>query len=117
MKSIRNLLMCTIAIMGISVLSGCLAVAAGAGAEAGYVASQDDRTAAETLEDQRITASVKSLLVANQNVSGFDINVDTFKSDVTLKGVLPNERARSEAIRVAKSVNGVDQVISKLYLE
>ena len=33
-------------------LSGCFLFAAGAGAEAGYVASQDEKTTGETIDDQ-----------------------------------------------------------------
>jgi osmotically-inducible protein OsmY len=42
------------------VLEGCWAVVGGAAAEAGYVAAQSDRTPGETIDDQRIVASVKT---------------------------------------------------------
>ncbi|MCC6955044.1 MAG: hypothetical protein IT290_13080 [Deltaproteobacteria bacterium] len=76
---------------------GCWAVAAGAGAEAAYVATQEDRTAGETIDDQRIPATVKSRLLADRTVSGMDINVDTFRRVVVLKGVVesgPSDRHR-----------------------
>ena len=41
-------------------LSGCFLFAAGAGAEAGYVASQDDKTTGETIDDQLIVTSIKN---------------------------------------------------------
>ncbi len=95
-------------------VTGCLAAAAGAGAEAGYVASQEGRSASETINDQRITASVKTKLLADPNVSGLDINVDTFKGAVSLKGVVSKEREVTQAIQLAKSVSGVTSVTPKL---
>lgn len=93
---------------------GCWAVAAGAGAEAAYVATQEDRTAGETIDDQRITATVKSRLLADRTVSGMDINVDTFRRVVVLKGVVESGREAAQAIDIATAVNGVERVTSKL---
>ncbi len=94
--------------------SGCWLIAAGAGAEAGYVAAQDDRTASETLTDQRITVSVKSLLLSNAATPGLDINVDTFKTNVTLRGVVHTAEQKEESMRLAASVEGVGTVVSEL---
>jgi len=99
-------------------LCGCFAAAlAGAGAEAGYVAAQDDRTTSETLTDQRITSTVKTKLIADQTVSGLDINVDTFKSNVTLKGVVDNQDEVTQAMKIARNVSGVKGVTSKLVVQ
>lgn len=95
-------------------LGGCWLAAAGAGAEVGYVAAQEDRTAGETIDDQRITASVKTKLLADPEVSGLDINVDTFKGTVTLKGAVDHQGEADEAMQLAQSVNGVQKVQSKL---
>lgn len=100
-----------------SSVSGCWLVAAGAGAEAGYVASQEERSASETLTDQRITATVKTKLLAEPDVSGLDINVDTFKSAVTLKGVVETSREAERAVELAYSVDGVRAVHSKLVVQ
>ncbi len=94
--------------------SGCLVVAAGAGAEGGYIAAQEDRNAGETVSDQWITSKVKSKLLADPDVSGLRINVDTKKTVVTLHGELPSKAEIEEAIKVAKSVKGVSRVVSKL---
>jgi len=98
-------------------LNGCILLAAGAtGAEAGYVAGQPDRTAGETLDDQRITAEVKTKFLADKDVPGLDINVDTFKKVVTLKGVVKSDQVIEKAIEIAKSVSGVVEVKSKLFV-
>lgn len=97
-------------------LSGCLLAAAGVGAEAGYVATQDDRTAKETLKDQYIVSSVKAKLLADSRVSGLDINVDSFKQVVTLRGALKTQEEIDAALEIAHSSEDVSEVISKLAL-
>ena len=97
--------------------SGCWLVAAGAGAEAGYVASQESRTTGETVQDQLIVTKVKSALLADQEVSGLDINVDSFKSSVTLKGVVETVAEADRAIRIARTTSGVKNVVSKLVVQ
>jgi len=67
-------------------LTGCWVAAAGAAGEAGYVAAQEDRTTGQTIDDQMIVTSVKAKLVADPDVSGFSVNVDSFKGNVTLRG-------------------------------
>ena len=89
---------------------------AGAGAEAGYVATQNERTAKETLNDQFLTSAVKTKLIATADVPALDINVDTFKGEVTLRGALKNQTAIDKAIEAAWAVNGVKNVQSKLVL-
>ncbi len=88
-------------------LSGCWAAVAGVGAEAGYIAAQEDRTVGETVDDQRITSLVKTKLLSDAEVSGLDINVDTFKGEVTLRGFVDSPHEASTAISLAQSVSGV----------
>ncbi len=97
--------------------SGCfLAVVGGAGAEAGYVATQKDRSTGETVSDQWIHTKVKSVLLAEKGVASGDIDVDVFKGEVTLKGVLPTAAAKKAALRAAADVEGVKKVHDKLFV-
>ncbi len=101
--------------VGFSV-SGCLLLAAGAGTEAGYILSQDERTAKETVDDQGLVLAVKSKLLADSEVSGLDINVDSFKAVITLKGVVETPEEAAKAIEIAQGVSGVKEVVSKLFV-
>jgi osmotically-inducible protein OsmY len=99
-------------------LSGCLAAAAGAGAEAGYVATREDnRTTAQTIDDQAIVASVKTKYLADQQVSGLNINIDSFKGNVTLRGFVRSAAEADKAIRIAQNTGGVQSVNSKLTIQ
>ncbi len=95
-------------------LQGCLFAAAGAGAETAYVLGQEDRKASEVINDQRITASVKTALLTDSRVSAFDINVDTFREDVTLRGAVRSSQEADAAREIAGNIAGVRTVNSKI---
>ena len=98
-------------------LQGCWAAVAGAGAEAGYIASQEDRTAGETVSDQLLVTRVKSTLIADSDVPGLSINVDSYKGEITLRGYVTSEEVAAKAVHLASQVNGVKSVVSKLVIE
>ncbi len=76
--------------------------------------TQENRTAGETVDDQRITSVVKTKLLADAQISGLDINVDTFRGDVTLRGFVDSTKEAERAIGLAMSVSGVKSVRSTL---
>ena len=98
-------------------LSGCLVAAAGAGAEAGYVGTQENRSAAETVSDQLIVSKIKTQLLADPEVAGLQINVDCYKGNITLKGHVKSDRESIRAISIAESVDGVHNVTSMLDID
>ena len=98
-------------------LNGCAVALIGAGAEAGYIASQGERTAKETVNDQWITSKIKSKFLLNSITAGLKINVNVFKSNVTLKGNISSENEKIKAIYIAKTVTGVQSVVSKLAIQ
>ena len=98
-------------------LNGCFwLVAGGAGAEAGYVAGQGERTTGETVSDQWIHTKIISSFVAHSKVSARSIEVKVRKGVVTLKGTVASDEERDTAMSLARSVNGVSKVVDKLAL-
>lgn len=106
----------TCAVTAVCSISGCMAAAVGVGAETAYIATQEDRTTSEVMNDQRITAAIKSKLLVDQNVPGMDVNVDTFKGVVTLRGVLRNDAQVNQALHLARETSGVKEVKSELHV-
>lgn len=62
------------------------------------------------IDDAWITAKVKSQLLADDDIKGMDINVDTKANIVHLTGVVPTMAARNEAIAIARGTKGVRDV-------
>jgi len=96
---------------------GCiLLLAGGAGAEGGYVASQKERKAGDTVSDQWIHTKITTSLVSHSKVKARNIDVQVFKGVVTLSGTIGSSEERETAVNLAKSVDGVKNVVDRLSL-
>ena len=104
-----------IAVMGIS-LSGCHAVLLGSAAVAGYEVTKDERSTSDVASDTRIVADIKQKLLRDKTISGWDVNVDSFKGEVTLHGNVSSQTAKERALLIAQSVKGVTKINSKLII-
>lgn len=68
--------------------------------------------AREVLNDAGITARVKAKLIADPEVAGAHIDVDTVDGRVTLNGKVASEDQRAEAEKLATRTEGVKQVVN-----
>ena len=86
---------------------------------AGLMACQTPagRSAGGVVDDSTITSKVKAKLFGDESLSGFAIDVDTFKGDVTLTGGVNSEAAKQRATQLAKEVDGVKNVNNFLKLK
>jgi osmotically-inducible protein OsmY len=65
-------------------------------------------------DDWTTTARVKTALIAEAGMSGFDIHVSTADNVVTLSGTVDRQALRKKAERTARAVGGVRDVKSNL---
>lgn len=68
--------------------------------------------AGDEINDAWITSKVKTQLLADDQVHGMEINVDTKDNVVTLTGTAPSLAARTKAIEIAQTTKGVSSVIA-----
>ena len=68
------------------------------------------KTVGEALDDTTVTTRVKTAMLNDPAVGGLGIDVDTFKGVVTLSGRVRSENERTQAITIARRVNGVAEV-------
>lgn len=61
----------------------------------------------EVINDAWITSKVKTQLVADEDIAGLEINVETKDNRVHLIGDVPNAEVRAEAVRIAQTTQGV----------
>jgi hyperosmotically inducible protein len=76
-----------------------------------------DPTAVPITTDASITSAVKAKLLTDPDVSGLRINVDTNNHMVTLTGTVRTEAEKSEALQIARAVEGVTSVTDRLTVE
>lgn len=67
--------------------------------------------------DPNITSQVKAKLLADPDVAGLRINVDTKDQIVTLTGTVRTEAEKSRALQLAREVDGVLRVTDQLTVE
>lgn len=108
MKSIGLLALITMAFA----MSGCVPLLVGGAAATGYYVGKDERTAGEIADDAAITTAVNARFVRDDLVRARDINVDTFRKVVTLRGTVQTEEARRRAIELAQGASNVQRVVA-----
>ena len=100
-----------VSVTGVLSFSGC-----------GKTQEDASKSAASTtvgteIDDSIITAKVKSKLLADPDIKGFDLKVKTYKGDVQLSGFVDNQTQIDRAMVVARSVEGVKNVDHKMSLK
>jgi osmotically-inducible protein OsmY len=78
------------------------------------LATAQDRTVGQRVDDAAITAAVKTKLSADRPKNLVNVDVDTKQGVVRLQGMVPTEDARTEAERLARATNGVLDVKNDL---
>jgi hypothetical protein len=93
----------------------------GASSDSSTAASESRSAASEAagkvtgaVEDSVITTKVKAALLADNQVKGTEIHVDTSNGVVQLSGTVDNKEQISKAESLAKNVEGVKSVDNKL---
>ncbi|GBG15024.1 transporter [Novimethylophilus kurashikiensis] len=79
--------------------------------------SSDKSTVTAKMDDAGITAKVKSALIADSDVKGLQINVDTSNGVVTLKGEAENQAQIDKAVAIAQKTDGVSNVVNQLTIK
>lgn len=70
--------------------------------------------AGDAMSDSALTGKVKAKLLADTDVKGTDINVETNKGEVMLSGFVESQAQIDKAATLARGVDGVKQVSNKL---
>jgi hyperosmotically inducible protein len=73
--------------------------------------------AVTVMDDASITAKVKTALIAEPDLKGMAIDVDTAQNVVTLNGTVASDAVRERAERIAKEVEGVKEVRNQLLVK
>lgn len=80
----------------------------------GCAGSPQEASTGEFVDDRAITTRVKTQLLRDEQVSGLDVNVDTFKGTVQLNGFVDSAEQKQRAEAIAKGVAGVQRVQNNL---
>lgn len=84
------------------------------GGASGEKSARNQRSAGEIVDDATITTRVKTALLADPEISGLKIDVDTMEGKVRLKGETKTLALRKKAESIARGVPGVKSVNNQL---
>ena len=101
-------------LMRIAALAACLMVTAGS---IGCAGNRYERSTGEYIDDKGIGTRVKKDLIADKQVSGMAINVDTYRGVVQLSGFVDTPEQKNRAGEVARSVEGVREVQNNIIVK
>jgi len=91
-------------------------LAAGCGSMQGTNPDGSKKTTGQVIDDATITSKVKTALLADPDIGGLKINVDTANGVVKLKGEVKTMALRKKAESLAKGVDGVKKVDNQLVI-
>ncbi|HEX3035556.1 MAG TPA: BON domain-containing protein [Thermodesulfobacteriota bacterium] len=81
------------------------------------VGSQVEENAGEYTDDTFITTEVKNKILADQDLKGFIIEIQTLRGVVQLRGLVDTKKQALRAQEIAQSVEGVKKVKSSLIVK
>lgn len=88
-----------------------------AASNAGEAVDNSINKVGDFMDDSTITARVKAALIDHKDINSGDISVKTENKVVTLSGDVTSDEQKSQALSVAKAVEGVSQVNDKLTVQ
>ena len=80
----------------------------------GCAVSRGQQTAGAYVDDSAITATVKTRMLDNPDVAGTSITVETLNGTVMLSGFAKNQKEKTTAESIARSVDGVKAVKNEI---
>jgi hyperosmotically inducible protein len=75
------------------------------------------RSTGQVVDDAAITAQVKADLLADKEISGLAVSVETFKGEVVLTGAVDSWAQSKKASQIARKVRGVTGVKNLLKIK
>jgi osmotically-inducible protein OsmY len=97
-------------------LSGCAGVVIGAGASAG-VAAAEERGLEGAIDDTKIRVQINDLWFRRDVEMYRKVGLDIHEGRVMLTGVVPNDEARAEAVRLTWQAAGVREVYNEISVD
>lgn len=83
----------------------------------GCAGGPETKSTGQYIDDAAITTKVKTALFKDAEISGFQVDVDTFKGRVQLSGFVDTPEEKQRAADIARGVQGVQEVINNLVVK
>lgn len=101
-------------IEGVSSVENKIKIEKGSKKDREEMSDSQHRDFSQYIADASTTASIKTELLANDGVSGLDINVDTYKDRVVLSGNVKTQAQKTLAEKIVKKRDNVTTIVNNL---
>lgn len=99
------------------ILTAVLLVFAVGTAAVGCAGNSKTESTGEYVDDVVISNKVRAEIVGDEQLSLFEIDVETFKGEVQLSGFVDSEAMKTRAASVARGVEGVTAVHNNIVIK
>lgn len=104
------------ALIGSTVLTGCITTMVLGGAAAAGAVISDRRTAGMQLTDKTIGMTVESRVKSQLNEDLIRVNATSFNQRVLITGEVPNQTEKDRVTQIARGVKDVKEVINEMVI-
>jgi osmotically-inducible protein OsmY len=101
----------------LAVITGFVLTVVGCNKAADVVSSPAAPAASGNVADVDVSSNVKTALLRDEGLKGFDIQVVTLKGDVRLIGVVDSQAQIEDAIRIARAADGAHAIHNELTIK
>ena len=70
----------------------------------------------QSAKDLLITSQLRSAIIFNKKIKSVNYNIDTYKKKIYIYGIAESKEERAEAIKEAKEILDVEDVIASIFL-
>lgn len=116
LSKLRSSLRLVPVLLALGALGGCAGVAVGAAATVG-TAAYDERGIKGVAKDSAIATQIRAKYFDTEVDLLKDVGLEVYEGRVMLTGVVTTDEMRADAVRLAWSVDGVNDVINELNIE
>lgn len=111
MKTHTKLLFLSTTLVAMLMLAGCNKPQDSTGT------TKADSTISADIKDVEVTGKVKTALLLDESIKGFDITVVTTKGDVRLTGVVDTQAQLDQIDKMVRNIEGVHSIHDELSIK
>ena len=114
MKTINNLISCSLALFFLYSCSPASILATGGGSA--MVIAEGDRSMGTVIDDATIKVNIAAKFISSEDNLFVDVNTTVLDGRVLMTGLVDNQEIRIDAVRRVWEVEGVQEVINEIQI-
>ena len=114
MKTINNLIICSLALFFLNACTPANILATGGGSA--MVIAEGDRSMGSVIDDATIKVNIAAKFISSEDNLFVDVSTTVLNGRVLMTGLVDNQEVRIDAVRRVWEVEGVQEVINEIQI-